>query len=719
LPSPSYDRYAGIFNRTSFILLLCLNISLLGIYLLSQIEGLRCLAIINLPLGIISLIILPGFALFKLLNIKKIDNFSVIIFSSALGFAYCMILYSVVNAILLKINIPIFEFLNFFIINFTSSIILHCISVRYGHEFTIRINAGYFTIRNISLITLPIIAIISAFLFNRFSISALNYFVIMIVCLIILGSVIGLISRTSKAAVLYVLGLSLLLLTSLLSNFPVEWADISFEYWVGRRSVLSGNWDYTYPDAVNAMASMGVLIPSLSIMTQLNLPLVFKFLMPFFFALVPVGVYEIAKTKVSKTVSFLSAILILSSSVFFTEMQGLIRQQIAELLLISVILIFIQTSVKKQNKILFILFIFPAISMSHYTISALISLILIICIIILYLEKITVYRKVQNGFQGLKDTITISTVSLIILVISSIIWFTLVADGIIFESFLQKITQSSILTGVNDSENSAGDNIFQILSGYNLWLMGIFSLLSLIGLIVYNNKNNKSIILYAFAVWILFTSIFFRFGLSYWISAERVFHISSLVLSPFLVYGLCTALNKSVTRLHFLRHIDLKKSVNLIPVIISILIIIQLVVGSGFISILGEEYSKMDITQNVDDRPLFTEQEWQSSLWAFSYTGPSPWVYGDAHTAYLLAMNLGSYHPYYGNESLDFGKVRSEKYHVLGEKNLEGTIILENFYLPRLDKHTVEFEINNYLSAMPNATKIYCSAEVNIYLDKY
>ena len=135
------------------------------------------------------------------------------------------------------------------------------------------------------------------------------------------------------------IALAVLLHTSL-KSFLIEWADLSFEYWVANDVLLRGYWDLDIQDRVGTTLSITILAPSYSLLCGLDLVSVFKICYPALLALVPLGAYVITKPVLGERESLLAAFLIISAPVFFTEMLGLSRQMVAELLLVTILLIF-------------------------------------------------------------------------------------------------------------------------------------------------------------------------------------------------------------------------------------------------------------------------------------------------------------------------------------------------------------------------------------------
>ena len=134
---------------------------------------------------------------------------------------------------------------------------------------------------------------------------------------------------TVIAASTYVLGLSLLLATSL-RGWYVTGHDIQTEYRVFQLTKDRGVWNIgTYHNAYNACLSITILPTEIWQVVRVDDPYVYKFFFQMLFAAVPVLVYLLARRYWSKRVAILGVVYFVGFPTFFTDMPFLNRQEIA------------------------------------------------------------------------------------------------------------------------------------------------------------------------------------------------------------------------------------------------------------------------------------------------------------------------------------------------------------------------------------------------------
>ena len=131
------------------------------------------------------------------------------------------------------------------------------------------------------------------------------------------------------SAVTYLLGLSLLLSTSLRGWF-VTGHDIQREYRVFELTKAHGVWNIgSFHDAYNACLSITILPTAISQLVRVDDPYVYKVFFQLVFAICPVIVYLLARRYWSKRIAILSVVYFVGFPTFFTDMPFLNRQEIA------------------------------------------------------------------------------------------------------------------------------------------------------------------------------------------------------------------------------------------------------------------------------------------------------------------------------------------------------------------------------------------------------
>ena len=131
------------------------------------------------------------------------------------------------------------------------------------------------------------------------------------------------------AASTYVLGLSLLLATSL-RGWYITGHDIQREYRVFQLTKDHGVWNIgSFRDAYNACLSITILPTEIWQLIRVDDPYVYKVFFQLLFAACPVLVYLLARRYWSKQVSVLAVVYFVGFPTFFSDMPFLNRQEIA------------------------------------------------------------------------------------------------------------------------------------------------------------------------------------------------------------------------------------------------------------------------------------------------------------------------------------------------------------------------------------------------------
>lgn len=168
--------------------------------------------------------------------------------------------------------------------------------------------------------------------------------------------------------ILFSVAAVLLLHVTLFSSF-IHGGDIFGEYASLKLTLDSSYWNPALASSLYSMLSVTILPTIYSTILGLNANWVLKIVYPSFFALVPVGLFALFKSKMSKEVAFFSVFFFISVPIFFTEINVLARQMIGELFYVLLFLTVFGKDFKGFVKwLLFCTFSFGLV-VSHYAIS--------------------------------------------------------------------------------------------------------------------------------------------------------------------------------------------------------------------------------------------------------------------------------------------------------------------------------------------------------------
>jgi uncharacterized membrane protein len=322
------------------------------------------------------LLFIPGVLILRVLRMHELGNVITLLYSVGLSVVNVMIV-----GLLLNTSLPFIGIMNPIsmvplLIAFTLEIgILSALSYKFDKyvpktESQI-LTADIFSPQILCLCLLPFLSVFSTQLLNISNNPVLQ--LLLVVSIAALTIFIGF-SRSFDQRFypfsIFVIALSLLYFSSLVSQFLTGYGDTYQEYYVSSLVIRNSLWNSSLNLDVNAMLSITMLAPISSLLSGLDLVWIFKIVFPFLFSLVPLCLYEVFKRLTSSKIAFFSCILFVFSSTFYGVMLMVARQQIAELFLALVVLTMVYAGTTKANKSLPIIFAF-AIVVSHYTLALL------------------------------------------------------------------------------------------------------------------------------------------------------------------------------------------------------------------------------------------------------------------------------------------------------------------------------------------------------------
>ena len=282
--------------------------------------------------------VVPGFALLKVLKLRQISAFDTLLFSVGLSIASSMFVGLLVNTLFPLIGIlqpltliPLATVLGFY------TLLLYFIGSR--HELLEPLTAKSWRAINLDTRTVvltlpPILSIIGAVYGNV---------PILLIMLVITGTIMFLsisFERFVPAKLfpitIFAVSAALALHFSLISQHIIGY-DAPLEYYVFKTTELSSHWsiieNVAYPIVTNfsSLLSVSILPTVYSSFMSIDGEILFKVFYPFVFSLVPVTLYRIFETQMSKRVALISVFLFVSGSLVFfgVEPLSLNRQIVA------------------------------------------------------------------------------------------------------------------------------------------------------------------------------------------------------------------------------------------------------------------------------------------------------------------------------------------------------------------------------------------------------
>lgn len=328
-------------------------------------------------IGFLYLTFIPGVVLLRILKLDKLNIAEIILFSAGLSIAFLMFTGLLINELgpLIGISKPLSLAPLMIILN--GVILLSCFlsylkdkNFRFPLAESIKLSPS-----TLLLFFIPLLSVIGVLLVNTFprNNSILLLMIITISALVFLGTLSKkLLPPKYYPLALIIIAIALLFHASLISNH-INGFDIQIEYYVFKLTEKNSYWSsaISYTNLAyartNAMLSVTVLPTIYLNILNMEGTWILKIIYPLIFSFVPLGLYQLYKTRVGKKVAFMSTFFFMANFAFFTEMIGLAKQMVAELFYILLFLVLLNKKIKPVKKTICFIIFSTALVVSHYS----------------------------------------------------------------------------------------------------------------------------------------------------------------------------------------------------------------------------------------------------------------------------------------------------------------------------------------------------------------
>ena len=527
------------------------------------------------------------------------------------------------------------------------------------------------------LILLPFLAIIGTYMRDAYHMVTLLF--LLLVLIAIIGLAVGFdrfIPKSYYPLGVYTIALALLYHTSLISEY-IWGYDIHHELHLVNSVLIPGLWDMAIPYNTNGMLSVVALVPTYSLICDIDPVWVFKILYPLLFALVPLGLYRAVEKQTDAKIGFLSVFFFFSFFTFYTEMISLARQQIAELFLTLTVLAMIDKTMDRgKQAFLMVTFAFGMI-VSHYGLSYIYLFSLVPAWLLLTIpERLQSWlpEKLVWGAAHLKSdplgpvgtggSTPMRTLVLPYILISAALaylWYSSIAGG----------TALATVTGIGDKIwNTLFMSSFSPTTAQGLHILTSQSTTPLHGLAKIVHIATQGLIAVGLfetltkrerwriepeylAISLIFLLIniagiavpFFASSLN----TSRLYHITLIFLAPFAIIG-GIALYERLTG--WMRTIRTAPFMGTAYQALSVFFVIFFLFNSGLLyQVLGDNPTSIAL-DTTGDKPVFNGREVQGAVWIFSEGNERPIYVDGARWWLLLGFNPDSQRYVPANASL-------------------------------------------------------------------
>jgi uncharacterized membrane protein len=673
--------------------------------------------------SIFYLLFVPGILMLRILRLHELSSIETIFYTIGLSIFSIMFLGAIIDLSLPAMGITKPLSLFYILITMTSFLVILTIlsyfrDKDYQGKNIIEIKELPSTII-LFLCLIPFLAVIGTYLVNYYQNNIL--LMIMIAVIAIMPILVGFnkIPRLIYPFLTFIISLSLLFHTSLISNYIWGW-DMQFEYYLANNVINNSFWDPNFFSSINSMLSITIFAPIISIISGMNLKWVFKIIYPLIFSLVPLGLYFIFKKQTSDKIAFLSVFFFMSIFTFYTELNQLGRQEIAEFFFIPFLILLLDESMRPIKRSLLLVIFALSIVVSHYGFAYVFALTLVLVYIILFLTDkkrvSTLVKNVRNlNFEDVnpvktKDRrIKISFVALFL--ISVLTWYIYTSSSYDFISIILIGNHiSGSITDLFNPQTAQGLSALTVtitspLHNVAKYLNLLFQLFIGVGVLLFtyklifkqeNIKFKREFMIFALvSLFVLFISIALPFFGSA-LDETRLYHMTLFFLAPFSILGgievfkIFNIISKKPWK---------KKQTENALKIMSILIMISFLFYTGFIyQFTGDNPTSFSLS-NVD-YTVYDHEEVSGVYWIYLNKNNNN-IYADGYRAPLFASIMAVHIKSYQNW------VYPGSYLYLGSYNIKSGKILLN---------TTSMRYEEYSNIIGQSSEIYDNGGSVIYL---
>ena len=581
-------------TKKLLIVILSLQLAFLGLVGLEKL-GLE-IPILRQAVGFIYLTFVPGFLIFKLLQINNKNAIESLLYSVGLSLSFLMFTGALINSLypIIGISKPISEIPLLVTI---SVIIIFLFFICYlrdkGFSMPFSINTKQaFAPSVLSLLLIAFLAVFGAYLLNFHNNNLLLLIIITIISILPLFVAFDKISEKMYPVVVWIISISLLLSITLSMQY-LSGGDAEIEYYYANLVQTKGVWDPSIAGNMNAMLRIVILHPIHSILLNMELTDVFRVIHPLLYSFTPVALYVAFKRQTNEKIAFLSSFFFMSIFSFHQIFSRNTRTGIAELFLALFILLMTDRNMNNMKKTLLSIIFSLSIVVSHYGTSYLFMLSLFSAALLSIL-----IRKYRNRDLSMEKDISLNLT--LLYTVFCLTWYIYNADTSPFRAFVfffdHMISQISELFTPETSYivyALSREWAFSVRVSRDLLL--ITTILIAIGIIslIWNTVRKKEIEFQD--VFVTFSIVYFGILLATFLPTKsfnpaRVYHICLCFLAPLSVIGFIKLCNSFKKIKEFRDDSSNENSLK----IFSVFLMIILLFHSGFVSEVvtkGDDYS--------------------------------------------------------------------------------------------------------------------------------
>jgi uncharacterized membrane protein len=670
-------------------------------------------------IGLIYLMFIPGVLLLRVFKIHGLSNVETIIYVSGLSIATVMFIGLFSNTFFpfFGIDRPITT--QPLLAVFTATLVVLCILAYirdrdFSQPAFVETN-GIASPPVVFLCIIPFVSIAGAQLMNIAGDNRLSMLVLVLIASIPLLMIFGRIPKKLYPLAVFVAAVALLLNVSLITPYVAGY-DVQGEFYFATLISTSGVWNSAIPNDYNSVLSVAMLAPIISVICNLSIAVVFKVIYQVLFALVPLGLYLVYERQTSDKAAFLSVFYFVSIFSFYAVMTQMMRQEIAELFVVLMILLIIEKKMTNTKYLLFVIFGFGLI-VSHYGLSFLYIVLLIPALLLLASGRLL--KTIKSDQTKRRDAIPI--VFVVLFIVLALLWYLSVGGSHVIGTVASVLShgfsnvpdifspQIATPAGAVLLATSLMREITLCLS----LIAGFFVVLGFLALIrrpreVPFTREYFSLICANVAV----MAIGFVIPLLFQWNTLRAYQIALIALAPLFVIGGMVVF-KAISRIA--RQPFTNKWEKRSLTALSLFLAIFLLFNSGWMYTITNDNSTQYALNSRADAPRFSDQEMLAAKWIVSSKLSETWVAGDEYGwlsffALTGKENTTSFTQWRLTDDASHGK---EVIVLFRRTNLEGSLAQVSS-----SASVVDISLNDtyfYRSEIVNANLIYDNGAARAY----
>lgn len=388
-----------------------------------------------------------------------------------------------------------------------------------------------------SCLFLPLAAGLSSY----YSIQSVQFGIFFLLGLLVFAVVVRAKSVAAEDRMLQVLvwsvSISLILASASFSQYLTGW-DIQREFSIFQEVLAAGRWNPENSLFYNSAISISIFPTMVADVSNLGAQEIFKFTYPLIYSVVPVVLYKIYRRMLSPRSAFLSTYLFMSYWPFYTEIIQIGKTEIAEVLLVVLLLSFMSKIHEKRVGAAIVSLLTLGIVLSHYTLSF---------IYVLFVGSSLIASRITRRVVAVCSWLVVFVTSVMVFA-----WYSFVAGGsAVFQlsSFVLVVTQGIMRDFLNPSSRplvalqAAGlaavtpgflHDLYR-LTNYVVQFCMLVGFVILVGKKSKNLAEKKMLPLITVALAFIGSAIILPFfgGIPF----PRIYHYGLLFISPCFVIG--------------------------------------------------------------------------------------------------------------------------------------------------------------------------------------